>query len=435
MYTALNDPIIEQSLQKQLDIIVKHTVELYGRDCTVILAGGFGRGEGSIRLNKNKTAIPLHDFDTYVITNLTVNSARHEAMEKALMGELSKVTDTDLQEENFVLGVEVVPRRSLKRLPPDLSTYEMKASSTVLYGKDVRAEIPVTKQDIALGSAAITLFHRTTALLKNVEPEFLTSREYPRQRRLETVYECCKVYTEIGTALSLLGGFYQPSYQARATEFAKNFSLFPELEQTMPDLPPKVLAHTRMKLLSNFSPMIDNPFESWVGARRSLDGVLRFFLSKFLRINIEANWKQLCQRSRGRMRSLFFQDYLAFYLARLGVRGSPLVSAANLAFQAYDYQSFRMKMKRNGACSAMAPISITSPILDVYLASALVLFALQDEGDIDRITLDAGRDFLNRIFCENERGSRLQDVWKRARGLCVEGQRLYFVAKQQKTVL
>lgn len=435
MYTFLNDPVIEESLRKQLDIIVRHTVDLYGRDCTIILAGGFGRGEGSIRINQNKVAIPLHDFDTYVITNRTADSARHEAMEQNIIQELSNLTRTDLRKEGFVLGVEVVPRGSLGRLPPDLSTFEMKASSTLLYGPDVRKDIPVRSEDIALASGAITLFHRTTALLKNVEPEFLASREYPPTRRLETVYECCKVYTEICTALSLLGEFYQPSYQARAEEFGKHYSSFPELQRAIPNLPEKVSLHTRMKLLSDFSPIVDKTVETWTETRRALETTLRFFLSRFLRIDASGPWIEFFHKSRGRMRWLFFQDYLSFYLARLGLRGSPLVCATNLAFQVYDYQSFQRKARKYGKYPLIRPFSFTSPILDVYFASTLVLFALQDDGNVDQGMMNAGQNYLGRVLYSGNVGSGTVDHWKNSRDLCVEGQRLYFGAKQQKTVL
>ena len=435
MYTFLNDPVIEESLRKQLDVIVKHTLDLYGTDCTIILAGGFGRGEGSIRMNQNKVAIPLHDFDTYVITKRTANSAKHEAMEQNIIQELSNLTGTDLRKEGFVLGVEVVPRGSLGRLPPDLSTFEMKASSTILYGPDVRKEIPVRSEDIALASGAITLFHRTTALLKNVEPEFLASQEYPPARRLETVYECCKVYTEICTALSLLGGFYEPSYQARAEEFGKHYSSFPELQRKLIDLPEKVSFHTRMKLVSDFSPIINKTVETWTETRKALDAVLRFFLSKFLGVDAEGSWVEFFNKSRGRMRWFFFQDYLSFYLARLGLYSSPLVRATNLAFQAYDYQSFQRKARKQGKYALTRPFSFTSPIFDVYFASALVLFALEDDGAIDQGMMNAGRNYIGRVLYSRNVGSVTLEHWKNSRDLCVEGQRLYFGAKQQKTVL
>ncbi len=435
MYTSLNDPAVEASLQKQLDIIVRHTVDLYGNDCTIILAGGFGRGEGSIRVNRNKIAIPLHDFDTYVVTERTAGREEHEAMERNIIKELSSLVETDLKEANFVLGVEVVPRRSLYRLPPDLSTYEMKAASTVLYGPDVRSVIPVTSHDIALASGAITLFHRTTALLKNVEPKFLSSLKCPLEKRLEAVYECCKVYTEICTALSLLGGFYRPSYRLRAEDLQGSYSRFPELQEKIPNLPEDVRSHTRMKLASDFSSIIQKPMETWIETRRTLGLVLRFFLSKFLGVSPNEDWMKLCKESRRMMRWLFFREYLSFYLARLGIRDSVLVNVANLAFQFYDYQSFRLRVRRNGRLPASRLLSFTSPLLDVYLSSALVLFSLEDDGRVDPEMLDTGRIYLKRVFALDMNQSGTNNPWKDSRDLCVEGQRLYFGAKQQKKVL
>ncbi len=434
MFTSLNDPTVESGLQKQLDIIVSETVRTFGSECTIILGGGFGRGEGSIRLT-DRTPIPLHDFDLYVVTDRKIDTGTSDSIQRTVLKQLSQLTGHDLAEQGFVLGVEIVPLNSLTRLPPDLSTYEMKASSTVLYGPDIRSRIPVTKRDIALASGAITLFHRVTALLKNVEPEYLRSREYPVARRLEAVYECCKVYTEICTALSLLGGFYEPSYRARALRFQQNYHLFPDLQNDLPDLADLVSTHTEMKLSSDFSSIIQRPVESWIRARQALDVSLRFFLSKFLGMNCQkGDWNSLYPEAVKKMRWVFFQQYLSYYLRRLGVRGAPLVHAASVLFQAYDFQSFRGKARRFGRYPSSNIFSFTSPIINVYLSSALVLFSLLDDGEIDHDLLRKGREHLESVFFVREDILQEEELWKMSRDDCVAGQWLYFGIKQQKMV-
>jgi len=434
LFTCLNDPAVEAGLQKQLDIIVRETVRTFGSDCTIILGGGFGRGEGSIRFVE-KTPIPLHDFDLYVVTDRKIDTRTSDSMQSTVLKQLSQLTGYDLAAQGFVLGVEVVPLNSLPRLPPDLSTYEMKASSTVLYGHDIRSRIPIIEDDVALASGAITLFHRTTALLKNVEPEYLVSGEYPVARRLEAVYECCKVYTEICTALSLLGGFYEPSYRARALRFRQNYRLFPDLQKDLPDLADLVSAHTHMKLFSDFSSIIREPVDSWIKARRALEVSLRFFLSKFLGIGSQKkNWPSLSHEAVKRMRWVFFEEYISYYLERLGVRGAPLVHAANVLFQAYDFQSFKGKARKFGRDPSSNIFSFTSPIINVYLSSALILFSLLDDGRIDDDLLKAGRKYLENVFLLREDPVQEERLWKMRRDDCVAGQWLYFGIKQQKMV-
>ncbi len=435
MLTSLDDPKVEESLRSQLALVVRETVKVFGSECTIILAGGFGRGEGSIRFGNGHIPVPLHDFDLYVVTDRKVDSRTHALMEESILTELSRLTGSDLTLENFVLGVEVVPSKGLSRLPPDLSTYEMKAASTVLHGPDVRSKIPVRDRDIALGSGAITLFHRATALLKNVEPEYLSYQAYPLDRALEAVYECCKVYTEICTAFSLLGGFYEPSYRRRAELFKENFRLFPSIRRQLPDLAETISFHTQMKLLSDFSPIIHKPAETWVEARHALDVCLRAFLSRFLRIESVQPWSELCRETHRGMKRFFFQDYLSFYLKRLGIRGSPGVYAANVLFQAYDFQSFKRKARRLGRQPASQAFSLTSPIIDIYVSSSLVLFSLLDDGNIDRNLLGLGRSYIGRELSLHSMGQADHESWKTARDACVEGQHLYFGVKQQKIVL
>jgi len=64
-----------------------------------------------------------------------------------------------------------------------------------------------------------------------------------------------------------------------------------------------------------------------------------------------------------------------------------------------------------------------------------VLFSLEDDGRVDPEMLDMGRIYLKRVFALDMNQSGTNNPWKDSRDLCVEGQRLYFGAKQQKKVL
>jgi predicted nucleotidyltransferase len=310
-FTSLRDKRVETGLRRQMDLIVEETKRVYGPDCSIILAGSFGRGEGSVRIMDGGNPVPLNDYDVYVITNKSVDPRIHLEMEERIVRELGQLIGYNLAGDEFIVGVEVVPRRSLNRLTPDISTYEMKAASQVLYGPDVRGLIRLTSDEIALGSGAITLFHRAIALLENVEPEYLASEDYPEDRRLETVRETCKVYTEICTSLSLIGGFYKPSYRARAHEFASHYDKFPELASIIPDLPAKVVERTELKIKSDFTEMKDEAEEKWIEARRDLDVCQRYFLSRMLSIKFDQDWKNFCNDAEKKLKWLFFYDYLA----------------------------------------------------------------------------------------------------------------------------
>jgi hypothetical protein len=433
MYTALNNPTIEESLQHQLDVIVKGIVETYGADTSIVLAGGFGRGEGSVLQLDQKTTVPLHDFDIYAITTRRVDSEKHASMEEKIYSQLRKTIGPELTPDRFALGVEVIPYKSISRLPPDISAYELKAASTVLHGPDVRHLIPITREKVAISSGAITLFHRTTALLKNVEPEFLALKRYPEGRILESIYECCKVYTEICTALSLIGGFYYPSYRERAARLPEFYKIFPELRTLIPDLPEKVKMHTDMKLQSDFSPIMQDPVEEWLQARHDLEISLCFFLSKMFDIPFSPEWSEIYKPAGKKFRPIFFRDYLASYLARMRIAASPLVRAANTAFQTYDYVSFKKRVKQDGKIPPKRLISFTSPLQHIYLASASVLFSLEDGGEIERDLLRIGEDYLARIFGDCKADSTEKKSWQHARDECLDAQRLYFIRQQKRT--
>jgi hypothetical protein len=431
MFTSLTDPDIETALAGHMRLIVADITRVFGSNCTIILAGSFGRGEGSVRVERGKNPIPLNDYDVYVITDEKVDQKIHTEMEERILKDLSQLTGSDLVNDKFVVGVEVVPRDSLPRLLPDISTYEMKTASQILYGPDVRNLIPVTSKDIALGSGAITLFHRTIALLENVEPEHLAEKNYPEETRLETVRETCKVYTEICTSLSLIGGFYKPSYKERALDFEKQYPMFPELARIIPDLPRKVSERTAMKIRSDFSRIIDRAPEMWLEARRDLDVCQRYFLSRMLGINFRQPWTNFNREAEKKLKSIFFYDYLSFLLGRRGVRGSPFVCGANIVFQAYDSYSFNRRLRRFGRIPVRELFSLNSPLQNIYLATASVLYSMRDNGTIDQELLETGWNYLGKVFRIGVHGMG-PEGWRKARDKCLEAQKLYFIREQKR---
>ncbi len=432
LFTSLNDPEVEARLGRHMELIVDETKRVYGSECTIILAGSFGRGEGSVRIKKGKNPVPLNDYDLYVITDRKVDLKAHVEMEGRILKNLSQLAGYDLAGDKFVVGVETVPRHSLRRLLPDISAYEMKVSSHVLYGPDVRSLIPVTRGEIALASGAITLFHRTIALLENVEPEYLERKRYPEDKRLETIRETCKVYTEICTSLSLIGGFYRPSYRARAQEFEKHYSKFPELVRIVPELAQKVVERTEMKISSDFSPIIDEARKKWLEARRDLDTCQRYFLSRMLGVEFQQPWTSFCVEAERKMKWIFFYDYLSFYLKQMGIHGSPFVYGANILFQAYDSYSFNRRIRRFGRTPSNGPFSLTSPLQNIYLATAAVLYSLGNDGSVDENLLQRGVDYLEGVFQLPDQDGTVPGRWRQARDSCLEAQKLYFIREQKR---
>jgi hypothetical protein len=415
-----------------MQIVVDEIIHSFGPDCTIILAGSFGRGEGSIRLNKNNIATPLNDYDVYVITDRNPTATVIIKTEDNILQRLSELTGSDLGAEKFVVGVETIPRGSLTRLLPDISTYEMKAASHVLYGVDVRNQIPVTKETIALASGAITLYHRNIALLENVEPEYLQAQNYPVEARLETVRESCKVYTEICTSLSLLGGFYEPSYRDRAQLFGKNFQNFPELVAAIPDLDQKITERTEMKISSDFSPIIDHAYETWIAARHDLRIAQQYFLGKMLNLESASALPQFLAQAEARLGRFFFLEYLSSYLRTRHLKDVVPLGLVNAIFQIYDNYSFRNRLLDSGNDTAMPRFSRKSPIANIYLGTMATLYGLGDHGNVETNLLETAEKFADKIFPVNTTSKALEQRWKIVRDLMLKIQKLYFVREKKR---
>jgi len=77
-YTAYGDKVDEYIKKNYLDKII----ESFVRDCdpiSIILFGGFGKGEGSIQAIDGKP-VPYNDFDLYVVTNSKLSDEKLDEM-------------------------------------------------------------------------------------------------------------------------------------------------------------------------------------------------------------------------------------------------------------------------------------------------------------------------------------------------------------------
>ena len=66
-YSVLTDPAADAVVQAELDIVVAEIVRYFGEHLSaVLLAGGFGRGEGTI-VQTTEGYRPINDYDMIVV--------------------------------------------------------------------------------------------------------------------------------------------------------------------------------------------------------------------------------------------------------------------------------------------------------------------------------------------------------------------------------
>ena len=110
-YTTLENPDVDGFVQQHLDAITNELIQLMGKDLVaVILTGGFGRGEGSVRVHDNGSMHIVNDYDIEVIYRERLGQSLSKIiMQLRYRNKLKRVADF-IAEENDIKQVDLVLR-------------------------------------------------------------------------------------------------------------------------------------------------------------------------------------------------------------------------------------------------------------------------------------------------------------------------------------
>jgi hypothetical protein len=163
----------DKEIERQLEVVTDEICRDIQDVESVLIYGGFGRGEGSARKANNRY-YPANDFDVYVITRKKADDEVLDNIARRVAGKLGsrgipfKRFDKDWSfEDNFYLDLKCLTLDELKRLFPRLRYNVLRNASNVIYGKDTRKLIPDYKIDeIALGEGIRIVLNRMTHLVE-----------------------------------------------------------------------------------------------------------------------------------------------------------------------------------------------------------------------------------------------------------------------------
>ncbi|MBU2104468.1 MAG: nucleotidyltransferase domain-containing protein, partial [Nanoarchaeota archaeon] len=141
------DKKVEKDIQKIKNFIVKELNPI-----SIILFGGFGRGEGTYEI-VGKKIIPLNDYDMYVVTKNKIPDEKLEEIGKkcsVLIGKgggefVENYNEIYEKSKYFHVDLRWLDYNQLPKLRRINRTYELKYGSRVIYGEDVRKRIKEIK--------------------------------------------------------------------------------------------------------------------------------------------------------------------------------------------------------------------------------------------------------------------------------------------------
>ncbi|MCB9883184.1 MAG: hypothetical protein H6834_15455 [Planctomycetes bacterium] len=242
-FTRRPEPEIDQRIERDLAAIRGHVRHEYPDMRSLILVGGFGRGEGSVLVSEDGAIRPLNDYDLVLVTRKRASRARIEASRKTLARQLD-ITWVDIV--NYAEG-------ELPKLPFTLFNFDFAKAGTVLAG-DPRILEGLPRWDprfLPITEAEKLLFTRLWCFLgaSHLGQRDATSTEEQRFFLFQQLVKALLAYQD---AHLILVGAYHPSYAKRTVRFCDEF---PEQEAVFPLLEMAREAKLRPSLDAATAPM------------------------------------------------------------------------------------------------------------------------------------------------------------------------------------
>ncbi len=295
--------LADKQIEKELKIVTNIVVQELN-PISVILFGSLGKGEGSICKNKL-----FNDIDLYVISKNKISDKKLEEVGFKASRAIKKGGYEFIEQSNeiydadkfFHVDLRAIKYSTLKKLKKTTRTFELKYSSQILYGEDVRSLINISKFDLSLSEGIRHLINKSCFLLMTMDSRRLQG-EFLKDEKKYTIYHSIKTVLGCAEALLLAKGNDAPTYTERNNLFKMYY------QDKFPELVKKVDFATKLKLNLQFNKIKDT-IKFWKEARDFLDFTLKYIAKNNLNINF-TDRKDLVKKLYKKLPKIYFKPYL-----------------------------------------------------------------------------------------------------------------------------
>ncbi|OGC50879.1 hypothetical protein A2716_02485 [candidate division WWE3 bacterium RIFCSPHIGHO2_01_FULL_40_23] len=430
-YTA-QGPKSDKCVREYLDIVVGVLRKELPEIKSIILAGGFGRGEGSLERRGDKL-VPVNDFEIYLVVESKVSEKRlNEAANKA-SGKLGlKKTGVPFHSfskedyaDTFYIDLKAFKTEDLGKILPMIRYYELRNAGAVIWGKDYLARIPEFKiKDLPLAEGLRVLLNRIAMLSHYFSTDFLR-RTISRSEKHGLLYLGGKALVDIPTALLLLNDKFKPSYRERARVFHKCYKDdFKELHSKIPDLPNLAQKALDFKLNPDFSIKI-SPFEIFQEYRIPVGESTKYYVSRLVRKKID-DYPRLAEIIYHDLWELYYGPYVGF---RFRLKGFWLTAAVYAAMSflniLYFYRMWILRKVFYPKCL----LNPRGPDLTIFTSLIYLIYSIQDDKSIDPKMLGKARYYLEKTYPVKEASHNPEEEWNIISRVLSNAYVLYFFLK------
>ncbi|PCI28661.1 hypothetical protein COB52_03375 [Candidatus Kaiserbacteria bacterium] len=187
---------IDEKVERDLEVIRSSILDIYGDSISsIILCGGFGRGEGSII-----EGVPFNDYDIVLISK------------KRIPKKELKSLGTELAKRIGIRFVDLGVVTDVSKLQLSVFSFDLK-NSKVIYGKDVLEKLPTfNSEDISVDEGVKLLRNRIICFLELTPDGFLDQRPINENEHRLLVLQVSKAVIAASIAELILKRRYVSSY-------------------------------------------------------------------------------------------------------------------------------------------------------------------------------------------------------------------------------
>lgn len=296
-YSIDKDPNIDAKIEKDQEYINSKVLGLLGNHVhSILLCGGFGRGEGSVVVQNGKIHI-VNDYDFTVVLKER-NRLRYTKLYKKFHAPLEQLA-VKLADELEIKQVDLAlkPLSHFKKIKTlRIENYEVKKGNILIYGdKNPTKEMPDwDASDIPLFEGT-WLFRNRGAGMLIAALYFLCDGGIPEEKKENFVIECNKAQLAMGDSILLLKGLYHHLYNERLKRIKK-------LDISDILAGKKIMANYRealeQKLRPDFKKFYQRDLvEWWFDISELLDIFYRYFEQHRLGLKFE-DWREYADLSK-----------------------------------------------------------------------------------------------------------------------------------------
>ena len=267
----------DEKIGRDMKIICEEIRKNIKETESIILTGGFSRGEGPVKKVGEKF-YPYNDYDIQIISGKKISKEEIDRISNEISKKLGykgianfypfKKEEQKLK-DNFYLDLKCDTILEMKNLLPRIRTCEL------------RNNIPDYKiKDIPLSEGAKLLLDRMSQMIEYYSTEGKHDKEFLTYIIQQAYAACC-------TSLLLLSRKYEIGYKKSMEILKRTYKNdFPELYSKIPELSTKIEQFILWKINPQKLPN-ENVEEEWFVAKYNILEVSKYFFSRFLHKKIE----------------------------------------------------------------------------------------------------------------------------------------------------